>query len=571
MAQLSLRPYQRECISAVKADWHSGLTDIVVVLATGAGKTIVFLELLRQMLVDEDELTGEEFWSGDGDRGLILAHRQELISQPLERIAKFWPDWLPHVGIVMADQDQCDRQLTIGSVQTLVNPARLARILAHGPIDYVVIDECHHANARTYIEIIDQLKRANPRLKHLGVTATPMRSDGDGLKRVYQKVSYKAGIKELIKLGHLVPFKALAVQTEVSLQGVRSADGDYVQSQLADVWECENVWDLIVESHRRWADDRPAMVFTVSVEGAHRLAERFTEAGIPTEAADGTTSREDRKAIVSRFKSGETRILCNCALWTEGLDLPKIACVHMARPTKSDLVYVQAMGRGLRTYPGKEDCLVLDYAPLDARNIVMAGDLLGKPRQQKKIEEQAEKAGVVIAGFSFTGDGTGIDGDPDELVTRPLNYLSMSPYAWYFHDGLSTLGLGDRDDVSRTLVILPPGFGKPYRLVMVERPKGSWLSQVRLIGRGEFDELADQGADLAEELGAPVLVGRDRSWQRMPLTDKQLAQLRRLLPNANGSLPKLSRGEAAKLLTHCYARQAIERAGWRPDPAAKAA
>jgi superfamily II DNA or RNA helicase len=546
---LHLRPYQKEAVAAIHRDWQKH-SDILGVMATGGGKTQVYLQVLDDVLTP-------------GKRGLVIAHRKELIDQPVERIAMFWPERLGQTGVVMADQDECDRQLTVATVQTLASERRLARVLAHGPIDYLVTDETQHATASTYLDLYRRLRAANPSLRHLGVTATPLRSDGDGLKRVFQKVSFRYGIKELVKLGHLVPFKALAVQTAISLKGVQSADCDFVQSQLSDVWECDNAFDLIVQSHQKYAGDRLAMVFTVSVDGAYRLADRFCRAGIPAEAADGTTHKRERRGVLDRFRQGITRVLVNVALWTEGLDVPEIACIHMARPTKSDLVYTQAIGRGLRPFPGKDAALILDYAPLDSRNVVMAGDLLGKPREQKKVEEQAAKVGVLISGFSFTGEGNGIDGDPDELVTRPLNYLSTSPYAWYFHDGLSTLGLGSEEGVSKTLAILPPAGTRPYRLVLVARTGG--FSNVSVLGSGDdFSDLADQGADFAESNGAPVLTGRDRAWQREPRTDKQLAVLRRFLPEANGELAKLSRGEAARLITWHFCYQSLVRAGWRP-------
>jgi len=332
---VQLREYQIEAIEAVKQDWESGHSDVLVVVGTGGGKTQIFLQLLIDSL-------------GENKRGLILAHRQELIDQPLERIEKFWPEWFLRTGVVMAERDEVGKQLVIGSVQTLSQQKRLARVLAHGPIDYVVHDEAHHVAARSHMQLLRTLKEVNPNLRHLGVTATPLRSDGDGLAKVYQKVSYKAGIRELIKLGFLVPFKALGIQTTISVKGIKTVAGDFNQGQLKKVYEVDNAFDLVVASHQQYAADRKAMAFTVSVEGAHRLAEKFNEAGISAAAADGTTSKEERMQILARFRQGKIQVLCNCFLWVEGLDLPEISCIHQVRPTQSDLVYVQMIGRSLR-------------------------------------------------------------------------------------------------------------------------------------------------------------------------------------------------------------------------------
>ncbi len=546
---LNLRAYQRDAVAAIRQDWQK-LDAVLLVAAMGAGKTIMFLELLDQVL------------DGTGSRGLILAHREELINQPVERIAEFWPHRAPHTGIVMAESDQADRQIVVATVQTLAQPRRLQTILRYGRIDYLVVDEAHHTTAATYVRVIEGLRAANPQLRILGVTATPIRADHDGLSKVYQKVSAKYGIKELIELRHLVPFKALAVQTGVSLKFVKEHDGDFAQKQLADVWECDNVFDLVVESHKRWADGRPTIAFTVTVEGAYRLAEKFREAGISAAAADGATAKADRRGLLDRFRRGEVDVLCNVGIWTEGLDLPRISCAHMVRPTRSDGLYCQCVGRALRTHPGKDDALILDYAPVEARNIVMAGDLLGKPRKQRKLEEQAEKAGVVLSGFSFTGEGTGIDGDPDELVARPLHYLAESPYRWFFHDGVSSLGLGKDDrGISRTLLILPRE-GK-YELVGIARKQGDLFDTIKVLGQDEdFGALAQQGVEIAERRGTPVIMSRGGSWQSNAASGPQVEMLVRHAGLGRERASLLTKGEAAQLLTHAFAVRSLQRAGW---------
>jgi hypothetical protein len=469
----------------------------------------------------------------------------------MERIHDFWPEWESRTGIVMAETNECDRDLTLATIQTLSNEKRLNELLSHGVVDYLVVDEAHHAASKSYLHLIARLEEANPNLRILGVTATPIRTDGDGLIQVFEKVSFKYGIKELVALGHLVPFKALAISTGISLASVGTTRGDFMQGDLADAWECDNLYDLIVASHQKFVPDKPAMVFTVSVLGAHRAAARFNRAGISAAAADGTTPREERAAMIADFKSGKIKVLCNCALWTEGLDLPMIEVVHMARPTKSDLVYVQAIGRGLRLFPGKDEAFILDYAPADTRNIIMAGDLLGKPRKQVELEAKASREGVIIEGFSYTGEGTGIDGNPDELVTRSLNYLMLSRFAWYYHNRISTLSLGD----GKTLAIVPFRAQDRYCLVELDREEG-----VRVLWEhNDFDLVADHGAIYAEQVGNLALIEKGKRWQHDEATDKQLDLLSRLMPHGE-ELERLNRGQASRLITSCLAERAL--ASW---------
>ena len=371
---LNLRPYQKDIIARVLADWDAGCTDVLVTAATGSGKTVVFLALLDQVLTE-------------GKRGLILAHRQELISQPYERIVQYWPQRQLSTGIVMADQNECDRQLVIATVQTLQSQDRLKSLLYYGPIDYVITDECHHAPSVSYQNVYRALRDVNPNLRHLGVTATPIRSDEHGMKEVFQKESAKYGIRELVSRGFLVPPRWLAIQTGISLANVTTHDGDFTQKRLADVYETANCFDLVVESHRKYAADRQAVAFVVSVDGAYELAEKFNTAGVPAAASDGTMPKGERANLLRAFRSGEVQVLCNVALWTEGLDVPQISCVHQVRPTKSDGLYTQMIGRALRPVPGKSDALILDYAPAESRNIVMAGDVLGVDAAQGRLHQ----------------------------------------------------------------------------------------------------------------------------------------------------------------------------------------
>jgi superfamily II DNA or RNA helicase len=556
---ITLRPYQQTAVERILDDWNAGINSVLLTCATGGGKTAIFLSLLNQVLVD-------------GKRGLVLAHRKELIDQPLARLYSYYPAWQDRAGVVMADTHQPNSQLVIATVQTLVAPSkgfrkdrtRLDDILYYGPIDYLVTDEAHHATAETYLGIYKTLSAANPGLKHLGVTATPMRADGDGLVSVFQKESAHFGIVELIREGYLAPVRWLAIQTKVSLQGVATRAGDFVAKQLSNVYEVDNCLDLVVESHKLYADGRQAIAFTVSVEGAYRLAEKFNAAGIRAAAADGTTAKKTRSSTLADFTNGKTQVLCNVGLYTEGLDVPQASCIHQVRPTRSDSLYIQMVGRALRPYPGKEDALILDYAPEETRNIAMMGDVLGCPIRRDAYTQQGAERGDVQAAFTFDGEFGWREGSPAEIIARQLDYLDMSPWSWYrAKDGFMSLGLGEAGGFERTLLITPPDTENTMTLYAIWRTvqdkgngkveRGRW--QYRELASGDFASLQERADEICSKWCNGTLAAKKRSWRREPPSDSQIAFARRL----RAWTPGMSKGDLAQSITHSLALQAIRR------------
>lgn len=543
-----LRDYQRTAIDAIKQDWQDGYSDVLLTAATGAGKTAMFLQLLDEVL-------------GDDSRALVLAHRRELIDQPYERLGQFWPHRQPRAGIVMANTNESWAQIVIATVQTLQSEKRLAQILRSGPIDYLVVDECHHAVADSYRNIIAALKDVNPNLRHVGVTATPMRSDDVGLRTVYQKESAHYGIKELVKLGYLAPPRWLAIQTGISLAGIRSqgsgADRDFNQKQLANVYETENCFDLVVATHQKYAADRQSVAFTVSVAGAYELADAFNRAGIAAAAADGTTAKGDRHKLLNDFRAGKYQVLCNVALWTEGLDLPEISCVHQVRPTQSDGLYTQMIGRALRTFPGKSDALILDYAPLDSRNIAMLGDVLGVEAQKSAYIERKQEPGEVVGGFTFDGNVNWLSGNPMEIVSRQLDYLNATPWRWSRPEGKTgpmVLGLGASDDnTDRTLVISAPAEQMDVWLV-AKREAERWHRAYHVMS-GTFEECSEWANTYANERGNAVLARKQAFWRGSPPSEGQVKFARRLGVYQEG----MNKGDVADAITCKLALDALRR------------
>ena len=541
-----LRPYQKQAIAAVQEAWRH-YSDVLLLVATGGGKTAIFLSLLNQDLKP-------------GERALILAHRQELVEQPRDRLLSYYPEWAGRIGVVMAEQADYDRQITVATVQSLANEQRLQRLLRSGPIHYLIVDEAHHAVADSYVQVYQSLRAHNPALRHLGVTATPLRTDRIGLGAVYQHVAGKWGIRELVAEGWLVPPRWLAIQTGISIAGVtvRSCNGDreFSQRQLADVYETANCWELVVASHRRYASGRRALAFTASVEGAYRLAETFTAAGIPAAAADGTTPKGERTAILAAFRRGEIQVLANMNLFTEGLDVPEVSCIHQVRPTQSDLIYTQMIGRALRPVPGKCDALILDYAPVEARNVVMAGDVLGvKVRKEAYIQDSREP-GAVIGGFTYDGKVRWLNGSPMELISRTLDYMSGSAWQWERDaSGWLILGLGrDEDGIDRTLAMSP--VSDVMRLYGVLRTAAVPGNRVMLLQTGSLEELSTWAEDYAWQHGLRALAGKRAWWRKQPPTDAQQELAERLGIRTSG----LFRGEVAAAITRVLALRALRMA-----------
>ena len=437
----------------------------------------------------------------------------------------------------------------------------------------VIVHNCHHATAKAYTNLYETLQQVNPALKHLGVTATPIRADGDGLSKTYQSVAAKYDIGWGIKNGYLAPVRWLEVKTGISLKGIRSQAGDFSARQLADVFETSNCFDLVVHTHQQYGADRPFLAYTVSVEGAHTLAAKFNAAGIPVGSADASTPDDTRKQLIRQLERGELRGLINMGLWTEGLDIPQVSLIHQVRPTQSDGLYVQIIGRALRTHPGKADALILDYAPKDARNIAMFGDILGVPLDKKEYsaretQEAEEAEGPIQAGFTFDGEYRFLNGDPMEIVVRELNYLEQSPWSWHrTPDGWLTLGLGKAaDQIERTLVMRPPQNGhdeytlygvakRPVQFDHEGQPVRWSNEQAHYLKSAPFEELHALAEAYANKHGSAVLAGKQRGWRNEPPSMGQIQYARRL----GIFQPGLSKGELANRITMHLAVRAVER------------
>lgn len=344
---LKLRWYQEETITEVERQWDNDGSPTLAIAATGSGKTAAFLALLDKMIRLHPAA-----------RAIVVAHTEELIFQPCEKAEEYGLDISKCMGIVMAGRSDDDAQVVVATIQTLTSNGRLDKILAHGLPQYVVIDEAHHAPAGTYKKLLQRLADAGcTDLKVLGVTATPVRTDKDGLRGVFKTVAYKFTIDKAVEAGVLVPFQALGFELPITLEGVRETGEDWAAEPMGDLLKAENILQIVTEKWREHASDRQTVIFTASVAQAVAQAAHMREHGIAAESVSGVTAKDERARLLREYKAGRIQVLVNCMVLTEGWDAPETSCICMVCPTKSDLRYVQRLGRGLRPAKGKNNCI----------------------------------------------------------------------------------------------------------------------------------------------------------------------------------------------------------------------
>jgi superfamily II DNA or RNA helicase len=298
---------------------------------TGFGKTLTAAHIIQRAL----------------DKGKRVAFSVPALSLIDQTVAAFEAEGIDCIGVMQGIHERTDRDqpVQICSVQTIARRKR-------PDVDLVIVDEAHQLHR----EIFRWMKDC-PDTPFIGLSATPW---ARGLGKYYDDLIVAATTADLIRDGHLSDFVAFA-PSEPDLAGVRTVAGDFHEGELAEAMDKPVVTGDIVQTWLQRAQERPTFAFCVNRRHAQHVAERFHEIGAPAEYMDGTTSREDREAIFARFRSGETGIICNVGVLTTGIDLD-VRCIVDAKPTKSRILFVQTIGRGLRTAPGKDKLLVLDHA-----------------------------------------------------------------------------------------------------------------------------------------------------------------------------------------------------------------
>jgi superfamily II DNA or RNA helicase len=415
---LESREYQDEALKAIEEEWAKGNTRTAVVLPTGMGKTIVFARLTK----DRAAL----------GKVLILVHRDELARSARDKLHSVAPEL--EIGIVKAERNDVDAPVIIGSVQTLGRG--WTRRFAIQDVATIIVDEAHHAVAKTYLDILEHFGAFLPGKSPsspgptptAGFSATLARDDHRGLGKVWQSVAYRKSIVWGIAKGYLSDVQAKrVVLDDLDLGSVPVNRGDYQEDELGRALLGIGAGPRIAEAWIEHAEDRQGFLFTPNVATAHQFAYDFRAWGLTNAVITGKTPIEERVNAYSRFQQGKIKVLVNCMVLTEGFDMPQASVACIARATRSRNLYVQMAGRVLRPWPGKPKALLLDVvgATQDqklASIVDLSEDKLKEVKPDESITEavdrEAKEADSPVADLGGT------------LRAKDVDLFNLSSRAW---------------------------------------------------------------------------------------------------------------------------------------------
>jgi len=347
-AGYELRDYQQSGIQAVQDAYRAGQRQVLLCMPTGAGKTLTAAEMLARS-------------ARRGKRILWLTDREELAEQASEAFTRAE---LPHGFIVAGTTADKFVSAWVGTIQSFLawrKPDSRGYVRRWTPetVDFVIVDEAHRAQAASF----QQMLACYPNAYVLGLTATPMRGDGQGLGKTFKAQVTPITMRELLDRGVLVSGRYF-VPSQADYSKLQSSkSGDYTQAQLTE-WADANpqlVGDA-VENFARVCPERRFVAFPPDIKTSVALRDRMNAAGFSCIHIDGGTPKEERRELMREFRAGEVQGLTSVNIAIEGLDVPDVSAVVFMRPTKSERIWVQAAGRGLRSSEGKRDCVILDHA-----------------------------------------------------------------------------------------------------------------------------------------------------------------------------------------------------------------
>ena len=361
MSKKTLYPHQEKSIELLRERLRSGCKRPVLMAPTGFGKTVLASAVINMALEK-------------GKRVCFVVPAISLVDQTVQ---SFWVDGITEIGVIQSNHHLTDwsKPVQVASIQTIARKT-------YPEADLVIVDECH----KVFKAQVDWIQHEDwQKVPFIGMSATPWTK---GLGKIYDDLIISSTTAELIEAGFLSKFRVFA-PSHPDLTGVTTVAGDYHEGQLAEAMNKAPLVADVVETWLRQGEGRPTLCFGVDCAHAKHMQRQFAEAGIPCGYIDAYTEIFDRNIVRDQLKRGEIKVVCNVGCLTTGVDWD-VRCIILARPTKSEMLFVQIIGRGLRTADGKDNCLILDHSDTHTR-LGFVTDIFHETLDMGKKAEKAKE------------------------------------------------------------------------------------------------------------------------------------------------------------------------------------
>ena len=544
---MMLRPRQTQLVERTLAALRQ-YGNTLAVAPTGSGKTIMLSAVAGSVLAEPDA------------KACILAHRTELTGQNRTKFSRVNPSLT--TSVVDANEKSWSGRATFAMVQTLSKGANLDQIPT---LDLLVIDEAHHASSPSYRAVIDKVQSRNPNAAICGLTATPNRGDGQGLRDVFSNLADQITLAEMIASGHLVPPRTFVIDVgaQEALSKVRRTAVDFDMDEVASILNKTLITDAVIRNWKEKASDRKTIVFCSTVAHALSVCNGFNAAGVPAVVIHGDLPESERKACIARFESGDAQVIVNVAILTEGYDFTPTACVVLLRPSSYKSTFIQMVGRGLRTVDPEEhphviktDCIVLDFGTASLMHGALEQDvnLDGHQHDGEALTKDCPECGAVVPlavmecpFCGHTWERQPQDGGVlSDFVMSEIDLLKRSNFRW-----CDLFGCDD--------ALMATGFtawGGVFFLAGRWHAVGGGQGMgTHLLAVGERTVCMAKADDWLNDHESEDSAHKTRRWLNEPPTEKQL----RYLPEPMRADFGLTRYQASALLSFQFNKAQIQR------------
>ncbi|EMR08045.1 hypothetical protein PNEG_03487 [Pneumocystis murina B123] len=560
-----LRPYQEACIQACLKSILEGKRRLGISLATGSGKTLIFSSLIERVEPIDPNAT----------QTLIIAHRRELVEQAFEQCRFLYPE--KTIDIEMANMHASGlAEITIASVCTLMSHERLKKF-DPSRFKLILIDEVHHAAAASYIRILKHFSALNSDSKIIviGVSATIFRLDGLKLGVAIDHIVYHRDLVDLINEKWLSNVSFTMVNSHIDLSKIKDNQfGDFERKALSSTVNTRPTNDICVRTWMKKASFRKStLVFCISTAHCIDMANTFRSYGIDARIVTWKTPKSERYKLIEDFQKQEYPVLINCGILTEGTDIPNIDCILLARPTKSHNLFIQMIGRGMRLFPGKEDCHVIDMVGNISNGIVTVPTLFGldpneisheislnelkrirndKKEKRCQSSKNSQKYGISYVSSNIEQKEWNFTYDFIKQFQADLDVRRFSNFSWV------------RINSDKYILSIPLyGFIKvdkendlyhaseTLRIINSAKKSNAFYKKPRLIFSNVVSlKHAISAVDTYVKNKYPQrLLLKNASWRRSPATSSQIEFLRKRYPLITQNINNISKGYAWDLIT----------------------